>query len=43
MLATTWSRAKATKVVVGHQIAMTLEPISRLEMEMKTAKHTNPM
>lgn len=40
MFATTWSRASATKVAVGHQIAMILLEISLLLMLMKTAKHT---
>ena len=37
MFATTWSRARATKVAVGHQMAVILETISREEMDMKTA------
>lgn len=41
MFAMTWSRPKATKVIVGHQIAMILDEISREEIEMKTAKQTS--
>lgn len=40
IFATTWFRASATKVAVGHQIAMILLEISLLLMLMKTAKHT---
>ena len=41
IFAMTWSRPSATNVKVGHQMAMILEAISRLEIEMKTAKQTS--
>lgn len=41
MLAITWSKPNATKVVMGHQIATILETISREDVAMKTARHTN--
>ena len=37
MLATTWSRASATNVAVGHQMATTLLTTSRLLMLLKTS------
>lgn len=41
MLAMTWSKPRATKVNVGHQMAMILEEISRDDIEINTAKQTS--
>lgn len=41
MFAMTWSSASATKVAVGHQIAMILETCSRAEIESQTAMQTS--